>query len=101
MNEPQTKFAMTLVAFGLLCSYAIPKMKEVLDYHDAIAKQVGEVYIGSNPNDLNAPHGNVNVDDLQKYAEQQKSNNTQHKAAYAPMRGSRLESSQPRNKTAK
>ena len=79
MNELQTKFAMTLVAFGLVCSYAIPAMKEALDYHEAIAKQVGEVYVGSNPKAPNAPHGNVSVDDLQKYAEQQKSSNTQHK----------------------
>ena len=73
MNDLQTKFAMTLVAFGLVCSYAIPAMKEALDYRDAVAKQLGEVYIASNPNAPNAPHGNVNVDDLRKYAEQQKS----------------------------
>jgi hypothetical protein len=79
MDELQTKFAISLVAFGLFCSYAIPTMKEMMNYHDAIAKQVGEVYVGSNPNDPNAPHGNVNADDLVKYEEQQKSSNMQHK----------------------
>jgi len=67
MNDLQSKFAMTLVAFGLLVAYALPMMKELRQDADAAVRQAGRVYIAPNPNDPNAPSGNVSVDELQKY----------------------------------
>jgi len=67
MNDLQSKFAMTLVAFGLLVAYALPMMKELRQDADVAVRQAGRVYIAPNPNDPNAPSGNVSVDELQKY----------------------------------
>lgn len=68
MNDLQSKFAITLVAFGLFFAYSLPKLKEAEQNRDAVICQVGQVYIAPNPNDPNAPSGNVSIDDLQKYA---------------------------------
>jgi hypothetical protein len=70
MNDLQAKFAMTLVVVGLFFACAVPMMKQAKFDHDSIAQRVGEVYVAPNPDDPNAPHGNVSVDDLQKYKDQ-------------------------------
>lgn len=67
MNDLQSKFAFTLVAVGLFFAYAIPMMKQAKQSQDAVIQQVGQVYIAPDPNDPNAPSGNVSLDDLQKY----------------------------------
>ena len=70
MNDLQSKFAFTLVALGLFFAYAFPMMKEAKQYHDAAIRQVTQVYVAPDPNDPNAPSGNVSLDDLQKYDDQ-------------------------------
>jgi len=70
MNDLQSKFAFTLVALGLFFAYAIPMMKQAKQNQDAVIHQVGQVYIAPDPNDPNAPSGNVSLDDLQKYDDQ-------------------------------
>jgi hypothetical protein len=68
MNDLQSKFAMTLVAFGLFFAYAFPMLKQAKQNDDAVVSQVGQVYIAPTPNDPDAPSGNVSINDLQKYA---------------------------------
>src|SRR5215469_5954592 len=51
MNDIQAKFAITVVAFGLVFSYAFPAMKQAEENHDAVSHQVGQVYIAPNPGD--------------------------------------------------
>jgi hypothetical protein len=70
MNDLQTKFAMSLLSVGLFFSYAVPVIKHAIQVRDEVFQQVETVYIAPNPNDPNAPHGNVNIDDLQKYEDQ-------------------------------
>jgi len=62
MNDLQTKFAITLVALGIFFTYAFPASKQTKHNHDAVARQVGQVYIAPNPHDSNAPSGNVSLD---------------------------------------
>jgi hypothetical protein len=70
MNDLQTKFAMSLLSAGLFFTFAAPVVKEAIQVRDEVFQQVNTVYIAPNPNDPNAPHGNVNLDDLQKYEDQ-------------------------------
>lgn len=67
MNDLQAKFAITLVAVSLFAAYAFPNMKQAKQSHDAAISQVGQIYIAPNPNDPNAPSGNINADDLKRY----------------------------------
>lgn len=69
MNDLQAKFAITLVAFGILFAYAVPSVKQARDNQAGVINEVGRVYIATNPNDPHAPSGFVNVDDLQKYSQ--------------------------------
>jgi hypothetical protein len=69
MNDLQSKFAFTVVAVGLFFAFALPMMKEAEQDLDAAMSQAGKVYMAPNPNDPNAPSGNVSLDDLQKYAD--------------------------------
>lgn len=69
MNDLQSKFALTLVAFGLFFAYAVPKAKQASHDRDAVLQHAAEVYVSPNPNDPRSPSGWVSVDDLEKYAE--------------------------------
>ena len=70
MNDLQAKFAITVIAFGLLFSYAFPTMKQAKQDHDVVTHEVGQVYVAPSLNDPNAPSGYVSVDDLRTYADQ-------------------------------
>jgi hypothetical protein len=70
VNDLQGKFAVTLVSVGIFLSYAVPAIKEAIQVRDAVFQQVETVYIAPNANDPDAPHGNVSVEELQKYEDQ-------------------------------
>jgi len=70
MNDLQSKFVLTVVLLGLFFAYAFPMMKEVMQNRDAAIRLVGQVYVAPNPNDPNAPSGNVTPEDIQKYEDQ-------------------------------
>ena len=69
MNDLQSKFALTLVAFGLFFAYAFPMMKQAKQNQDGVFRKVGQVYVAQSPNDPNVPSGNVSLDDLRKYTD--------------------------------
>ena len=69
MNDLQSKFALTLVAFGLFFAYAFPMMKQAKQNQDAVLRRVGQAYISPSPNDSKVPSGNVSLDDLRKYTD--------------------------------
>jgi hypothetical protein len=70
MNDLQAKFAVTLVSVGIFLTYAVPAIKEAVQVRDEVFQQVGTVYIAPNPNDPDAPHGKVSIEELQKYEDQ-------------------------------
>jgi hypothetical protein len=69
MDDLQVKFALALVLLGLFFAYVSPMVKQVQEIQDAAIGQVGGVYVAPNPNDRNAPSGQVALDELQKYAD--------------------------------
>jgi len=70
MNDLQTKFAMSVVVFGLFLAYALPAFKQAKYDHDTVGRLVGTVYVAPNPNDPNAPHGHITEDEILKYRDQ-------------------------------
>jgi hypothetical protein len=70
MNDLQTKFAMSVVVFTLFLAYAIPTLKQAAQGRNSVNLVVGTVYVAPNPDDPNAPHGNVTPDEIQKYRDQ-------------------------------
>ena len=68
MNDLQAKFAVSVVALGLLFSYVFPAAKQAKSDHDSVSQQVGQVYVAPNAGDPSAPSGYVTIDELQKYA---------------------------------
>jgi hypothetical protein len=70
MNDLQAKFAMSLVILTAFLAYAIPSMKQAVQAHDSVHIMVGTFYVAPDPNDPNAPHGNVTADEIQTYHDQ-------------------------------
>ena len=67
MNDLQSKFAITLVAFAFFFEFAFSMMKQEQQNLDAVVSHVGQVYISPTSHDPNAPSGKVSIDDLRKY----------------------------------
>ena len=69
MNDLQSKFAITLVAFGLLFAYAIRTLGQAEHEVDAAMRVAGAIYMAPNQNDPDAPSGMVSAERLREYSD--------------------------------
>ncbi|HKD59829.1 MAG TPA: hypothetical protein VKB47_05190 [Terracidiphilus sp.] len=69
MNDLQSKFAITLVAFGLLFAYAIRTLGQAEHEVDAAMRVAGAIYMAPNQNDPGAPSGMVSAERLREYSD--------------------------------
>ena len=69
MNDLQSRFAVTLVAFGLLFAYALRTLDQAKHEVDAAMHVAGAIYMAPNQNDPNAPSGMVSAEQLRKYSD--------------------------------